>query len=162
MTIIRYNSPYTPPWVSPALEHSSWQACLTELQKNRQGTEKDTIFLPCLSSMDPFAWLVGSRGNFMAQSREARVDLSSYPKTASLDATLGPHGLNGLNLLIQHQKIPLIMMIDSEEVSSSNYHLSPWLPKLYPRSVTSPTVIKRRESMPTIREGLETSRSSSS
>lgn len=60
----------------------------------------------------------------MAPSREVRVDLSSYPKTASLDATLGPHSLNGLKLLIQHQKIPLIMMIGSE-VPSSNYHLSP-------------------------------------
>lgn len=143
MTIIRYNSPYTPPWVSPALEHSSWQVCLTELQKNRQGTEKDTIFLPFLSSTASFAWLAGSQGIFMAPSREVRVDLSSYPKTASLDATLGPHSLNGLKLLIQHQKIPLIMMIGSE-VPSSNYHLSPWLPRLYPRPVTSPSNQEKR------------------
>lgn len=160
MTIVSYNSPCTPPWVSPALEHSSWQVCLTELQNNRQGTDKDTIFLPFLSSTASSTGPEGSRGIFMAQSREARVDLSSHSKKASLDATLWPHSLNVLNLLIQHQKIPLTTMTDSE-VSSSNYHLSPWLPTLYPRSVTSPTVTKRRESMPTIREGLETSRSSS-
>lgn len=151
-TRVRYNSPYTPPWVSPALEHSFWQVCPRELKKNRQLVQKDTIFLLFLSSAASFSrfWLLRSQGIFRAQSRTWFLP-GSHPFSLQPEWSLPSH----------YQKVKNGGRFKRNFIWSSTYYFSLWHPWLYTRWVTSPTVIKKRESMPTIRKGLETFRSSS-